>query len=114
MKQNSVGAIILALFLAAPALAQDQVAANVGGGSPEPATATEDTTSDAEVAAASFVLRPVGQQALNLFEAPKFTGPFDGIKVTLGGAFTLGFQALDRLAERGLGHVQPLCGSPEM
>lgn len=98
MKKNVFGSTLLALMFAVPALAQEQVAANVAGGaSPQPATA--DSTVDAKEAASAFVLRPAGQNGLNLFEAPKFTGPFDGIKVTLGGAFTLGFQALDHSNE---------------
>jgi len=36
-----------------------------------------------------------GAQGLNAFEGKKFEGPFDGVKISLGGAFTLGFQALD-------------------
>lgn len=94
MNKNLVGSALLALIFAAPAVAQEQVAANLGGGSPAEAVAA-DTAADEADAAASFVLRPVGQDGLNLFEAPKFTGPFDGVRVTLGGAFTLGFQALD-------------------
>ena len=93
MKKNVFGSMLVALMFAVPAMAQEQVAATVGGSSPE--AAATDSASDEKDAAASFVLRPMGQQGLNLFEAPKFTGPFDGIKVTLGGAFTLGFQALD-------------------
>jgi hypothetical protein len=97
MKTNVFGTIALALLFAVPATAQDRVAANVGSDTAADAAAAADSTEDeAEAAAAStFVLRPVGQNALNNFESPKFTGPFDGIKVTLGGAFTLAFQALD-------------------
>ena len=84
MKKNVFGSALLALMFAVPALAQEQVAANVGGGN-SPDAAAADTAVEETAAASSFVLRPVGQNGLNLFEAPKFTGPFDGVKVTLGG-----------------------------
>jgi hypothetical protein len=95
MKKNVFVPMILALAVAAPALAQSgtQLAA-ASGERGTPAVAGTEDAADAAPAATS-VLRPTGVQGLNTFEAPKFTGPFDGIKVTLGGAFTLSFQALD-------------------
>ncbi len=108
MKKNAFGSIALALLFAAPALAQERVAANVGGGSAS--EAASDSIADEADAAASFVLRPVGQNGLNLFEAPKFTGPFDGIKVTLGGAFSMGFQALDH-SNSAAPRLDPLTGA---
>ena len=108
MIKRAFGSMLLALVFAVPALAQEQVAANVRAGSAPGAAA--DSSSDEADAAAAFVLRPVGQNGLNLFEAPKFTGPFDGIKVTLGGAFTLGFQALDH-SNTAAPRLDPLTGA---
>ena len=44
-------------------------------------------------------LRPNDQTGLNVFENPKTDTKFDGLKVTFGGAFTQGFQALSHSNE---------------
>lgn len=95
MKTRYAGSIALALLLAAPAMAQERIAANVAVGGADVAARADSTEEGAVETAATAVLRPTGQHGLNQFEAPKFTGPFDGIRVSVGGAFTLGFQALD-------------------
>lgn len=96
MKTRYVGSMALALLLAAPAMAQERIAAAIPSNDGEAAAPAADSARDgAAEAAATAVLRPTGRFGLNQFEAPKFTGPFDGIRVSVGGAFTLGFQALD-------------------
>lgn len=45
-------------------------------------------------ASASAQFRPNNQDGLNVFETPKTETQFDGIKVTIGGGFTQGFQTL--------------------
>lgn len=54
------------------------------------------------MAAALFVssvmfgqLRDAGKDGINVFETPKTDTEFDGLKTTIGGGLTLGFQALD-------------------
>lgn len=92
MNIRNVGSIALALLLAGPVTAQERVASNAAG---ETNPVVRADSAEGTAAAAGAVLRPSGRFGLNQFEAPKFTGPFDGIRVTLGGAFTVGFQALD-------------------
>lgn len=40
-------------------------------------------------------LRDAGKDGINVFETPKTDTEFDGLKTTIGGGLTLGFQALD-------------------
>lgn len=40
-------------------------------------------------------IAPGAHRGLNAFEAPKFIGPFDGVALSFGGAFTMSFQALN-------------------
>ena len=47
-------------------------------------------------------LRPNDQTGLNVFENPKTDTKFDGLKVTFGGAFTQGFQALNHTNEASI------------
>src|SRR5690606_33068553 len=96
MNIRNVGSIALALLLAGPVTAQERVASNAAG---ETNPVVRADSAEGTAAAAGAVLRPSGRFGLNQFEAPKFTGPFDGIRVTLGGAFTVGFQALDHSNE---------------
>ena len=80
-------AVALAALVAAPAMAQD------GGAAPK-----SGTTSGGSAAIESSKgnnAQPGSFRGLNSFEAPKFNGPFDGLKVSIGGAFTMNFQALD-------------------
>jgi hypothetical protein len=75
--RNSLFTAALLGLLAAPAFAQDSA----------------DTAKTKDEGTA---IVPVGAHAgLNAFEAPKYEGPFDGIRVNFGGAFTMNFQALN-------------------
>lgn len=80
-------AATLAALVAAPAPGQN------GGASARPNknTAAEDSSKIGAAAA----IAPGQHRGVNAFELPKYTGPFDGIKLTFGGAFNLNLQALD-------------------
>lgn len=78
-------AAALASLFALPALAQNSTSAPAA----KAAGAAE------EEASAAAVIAPGVHRGVNAFELPKFTGPFDGIKITFGGAFNMNFQALD-------------------
>jgi hypothetical protein len=95
---------LLAAFVAAPALAQDEerVAVNAAPPAEEPAAAAEDTTASgwtANMLQKSIVIqhiRPNDRRGLNVFEPPKDDGvPFTGFRLDVGAAFTQQFQALE-------------------
>ena len=81
----TLSATTLAALIAAPAAAQYSAAF---APSSRALTATDSSeTSPAAVA-------PGSHRGVNAFELPKNNGPFEGIKVNFGGAFTMNFQAL--------------------
>ncbi|HEX8694274.1 MAG TPA: hypothetical protein VF746_17770 [Longimicrobium sp.] len=86
----------LAVFAAAPALAQNDTP---GGGAP-PATgdSTKEETRTFGTAQQISIqnYRPTDRRGLNVFEPPKNDGvPYEGFKLMLGAAFTQQFQSID-------------------
>jgi hypothetical protein len=78
-----------AALVATPVTAQNvQLASN--GESPAVRTDSVKTANPESDAAAAPAAR-----SFNTFEGEKATGPFDGLRISVGGAFTMGFQALD-------------------
>ena len=51
--------------------------------------------------------RPTDKTGINVFETPKTEVPFDGVKVTLGGAFTQSYQTLNHSNSNGLTSLNP-------
>ena len=51
--------------------------------------------------------RPTDQTGINVFETPKTDVLFDGVKVTIGGAFTQSYQTLDHSNSNGLTSLNP-------
>ena len=51
--------------------------------------------------------RPTDKTGINVFETPKTDVPFDGVKVTIGGAFTQGYQTLNHSNSDGLTGLNP-------
>lgn len=78
-------------LLATPAVAQQQgdKLATIDT-TRRPAAAAQQTNASAGVA-----VQPAASRGFNAFEGQKFEGPFDGVKISVGGAFNMNFQALD-------------------